>query len=34
VYLPDDLHWSAEGHRVAAEAIAAAIDPLVPKPQR
>jgi lysophospholipase L1-like esterase len=34
VYLPDDLHWSAEGHRVAAEAIAAAIDPLVPKRQR
>ena len=26
VYLPDDTHWSATGHRVAASAIAEALD--------
>jgi len=26
VYLPDDTHWSEEGHRVAAEAIAPAVE--------
>jgi hypothetical protein len=31
VYLPDDTHWSPEGHQVAAEALAAAIRPLVRK---
>ena len=29
VYLPDDTHWSADGHRLAAEAIAVAIRPAV-----
>jgi hypothetical protein len=29
VYLPDDTHWSAEGHQVAAEALAGAIRPFV-----
>jgi hypothetical protein len=31
VYLPDDTHWSAEGHHVVAEALAEAIRPLVEK---
>jgi hypothetical protein len=29
MYFPDDLHWTTEGHRVAGEAIAAAIAPLL-----
>jgi hypothetical protein len=29
VYFPDDLHWTVEGHRIAAEAIAGAIAPLL-----
>ena len=32
-YLPDDTHWSAHGHRVAAEAIAEVIEPLLAKQQ-
>lgn len=31
LYLPDDTHWSVEGHRLAAEAIAKAIAPLLPR---
>ena len=32
-YLPDDTHWSAEGHRVAAEAIAESINPFLRRRQ-
>jgi lysophospholipase L1-like esterase len=28
-YLPDDTHWSSEGHRVAAEAIAKSVRPFL-----
>jgi len=33
-YLPDDTHWSAEGHRVAAEAIAESIEPFLRRRRR
>jgi len=33
LYLPDDTHWSADGHRVAAEAIAESIEPFLRKRQ-
>jgi hypothetical protein len=32
-YIPDDTHWSAEGHRVAAEAIAKSIKPFLRRRQ-
>jgi hypothetical protein len=32
-YIPDDTHWSAEGHRVAAEAIAESIKPFLGRRQ-
>jgi hypothetical protein len=29
LYLPDDAHWTAEGHRLAAEVIAETVGPLL-----